>query len=49
MKGLLRQPKEKFLEYYEFDKDKLIVDYIKKMNGKPFEIKTDGRIKIVKA
>lgn len=45
----LRQPKENFLAYYEFDKDKLMVDYVKKMNGKPFEIKTDGRIKIVKA
>ncbi len=45
----LRQPKEKFLAYYEFDKDKLMVDYVKKMNGKPFEIKTDGRIKIVKS
>ena len=43
----LRQPKENFLAYYDFDKDKLMVDYVKKMNGKPFEIKTDGRIKIV--
>lgn len=43
----LRQPKENFLAYYEFDKDKLMVDYVKKRNGKPFEIKTDGRIKIV--
>lgn len=43
----LRQPKENFIEYYEFDKDKLMVDYVKKMNGKPFMIKTDGRIKIV--
>ena len=45
----LRQNKENFLEYYDFDKDKLMVDYVKKMNGKPFEIKADGRIKIVKA
>ena len=43
----LRQPRERFLAYYEFDKDKLMVDYVKKMNGKPFEIKTDGRIKII--
>ena len=45
----LRQNKENFLEYHEFDKDKLMIDYVKKMNGKPFEIKVDGRIKIVKA
>ena len=45
----LRQPKENFIEYYDFDKDKLMVDYVKKMNGKPFEIKADGRIKIVQA
>ena len=43
----LRQPKENFIEYYNFDKDKLMVDYVKRMNGKPFEIKADGRIKIV--
>ncbi len=43
----LRQPKENFIEYYNFDKDKLMIDYVKRMNGKPFEIKTDGRIKIV--
>jgi len=43
----LRQPKENFLAYYDFDKDKLMIDYVKKMNGKPFEIKTDGRIKII--
>ena len=45
----LRQPKENFVEYYDFDKDKLVADYIRKLNGKPFEIKTDGRIKIVKS
>lgn len=43
----LRQPKENFIEYYNFDKDKLMVDYVKRMNGKPFEIKRDGRIKII--
>lgn len=43
----LRKPKESFLAYYNFDKDKLMVDYVKKMNGRPFEIKTDGRIKII--
>lgn len=43
----LRQPKDKFLAYYDFDKDKLMVNYVKKMNGKPFEIKPDGRIKII--
>lgn len=43
----LRQNKENFIEYYNFDKDKLMVDYVRKMNGKPFEIKKDGRIKII--
>lgn len=31
---------------FDFDKDKLVVDYIKKLN-KPFEIKADGRIQVV--
>ncbi len=43
----LIQPKERFLEYYEFDKDKLVCDYIKKKNGEPFEIKCDGRITVI--
>ena len=34
------------VQIFEFDKDKLAIDYIKKMNNKPFEIKSDGRIKI---
>lgn len=31
---------------FDFDKDKLVIDYIKKLN-KPIDIKTDGRITIV--
>ena len=37
---------DKALAIYDYDKDKLAIDYIKKMK-KPLEIKTDGRITIV--
>lgn len=43
----LRLPRDKWLNYYEFDKDKIAIDFVKKRNGKPFDIKCDGRIKIV--
>ncbi|MDD3237715.1 MAG: 5'-nucleotidase C-terminal domain-containing protein [Candidatus Gastranaerophilales bacterium] len=35
------------LEKYDYDKDKVAVDYIKKLNGQPFEIVKDGRIKFL--
>lgn len=41
-------PKTKYAEAeakFEFDKDKFVIDYVKKLN-KPIEIKADGRIKI---
>ncbi len=34
---------------YDFDKDHCAIEYIKKMNGKPFDIKKDGRVTIIKA
>lgn len=38
---------DNLIEYYNFDKDKTACDYIQKLNNKPFEIKLDGRVKIV--
>lgn len=35
------------LEYYTFDKDKVAIDYIKKLNNQPFDIVKDNRIKFV--
>lgn len=37
---------ESAIQRFDFDKDKLVIDYIKKQK-EPFDIKTDGRIKIV--
>ena len=33
-------------EKFDFDKDKLTCDYIKKLNA-PIEIKDDGRIRVI--
>lgn len=33
------------LEKYDYDKDKVAIDYIKKLNGQPFDIVKDNRIK----
>lgn len=35
------------LEHYTYDKDKPTIDYIKKLNNQPFEIRKDGRIKTI--
>ncbi|MBP7212502.1 5'-nucleotidase C-terminal domain-containing protein [bacterium] len=35
------------LKVYDYDKDKMAADYIKKQNNSPITIKTDGRINIV--
>lgn len=37
---------DSLIEHYNFDKDEVVINHIKKMNGTPFEIKKDGRIKI---
>ena len=34
------------IQVFDYDKDKLAIDYIKSFNNKPFNIKCDGRIKI---
>ena len=34
------------IKVFDYDKDKLAIDYIKSFKNKPFEIKCDGRIKI---
>lgn len=34
------------IQVFDYDKDKLTIDYIKSFKNKPFEIKCDGRIKI---
>ncbi|OLA94455.1 MAG: hypothetical protein BHW64_03730 [Candidatus Melainabacteria bacterium LEY3_CP_29_8] len=34
------------IQVFDYDKDKLAIDYIKSFSNKPFEIKCDGRIKI---
>lgn len=38
---------DSMLEYYTFDKDKVAIDYIKKLNNQPFDIVKDNRIKFV--
>lgn len=38
---------DSLIEYYPFDKDKVAIDYIKKFNNQPFDIKKDNRIQIV--
>ncbi len=38
---------DQMLDHYDFDKDKVAVDYIKKMNNQPFDIVKDNRIKFL--
>lgn len=38
---------DNMIEYYPFDKDKVAIDYIKKLNNQPFDIVKDNRIKFV--
>ena len=43
---MLKREDKDILEKYEFDKDKITIDYIKNL-AQPFEVKKDGRIQIV--
>lgn len=43
---MLVRKDDQILERYDFDKDKVTINYIKSLS-QPFEVKSDGRIKIV--
>ena len=43
---MLERDDDEIIERYEFDKDKVTIDYIKTLS-QPFEVRADGRIKIV--
>ncbi len=43
---MLKRPESDIIQNYDFDKDKVTIDYIKSLN-QPFEVKKDNRIKIV--
>ncbi len=42
---MLKRNPEDIIENYDYDKDKVTIDYIKTLN-QPFEVRKDGRIKI---
>ena len=44
---MLERDDDEIIERYDFDKDKVTIDYIKTLS-QPFEVRADGRIKIVK-
>lgn len=44
---MLERDDDEIIERYQFDKDKVTIDYIKTLS-QPFEVRADGRIKIVK-
>ena len=44
---MLERDDDEILERYEFDKDKVTIDYIKTL-AQPFEVRSDGRIQIRK-
>jgi len=44
--SMLKRSENDIIQKYSFDKDKVIIDYIKSLN-KPFETAKDGRIQIV--
>ena len=44
---MLKRDDDEIIEHYPFDKDKVTIEYIKSLS-QPFDVRTDGRIKIQK-